>query len=400
MPKKNKPPVWIRFVTFLISLVLFFSVAAALFIGNVQIITDKENMSTIIREALFDRFTIRPAISGGTGSGNGAAMVRIPNRLAMPQLKLEEEENSGDASAALVEWVYNTVMEQYGEELDVSLEDVQAFVEESTLKDEIADLGASLISDFYTGENTTELSAETVTRLLEENAPLIQEHFGVTLTQEDISTIGDSIAENDYIAQIQEKGVTEMLISIMAGDPENPGSSGNTPGADTAIPGGSSGNLVQTVTTALNSFRSYTSSTSLLMFIAISLVCVAAMIALNWKWLARGLYSSGMPMLLVSLPTAAVCLYVLCAEASFDALFAGISSSVGAAVKIVIHLIAPAWLGVFAAGVALIIAAIVVKAVSGRKQQTETVTEVFSGALIDEEPHVETITDISDTTIQ
>lgn len=394
MPQTNKPPVWVRFVTFLISLVLFFSVAAALFIGNVQIITDKDNMSAIIREALFDRFTIQPARSGGNGNGT-AATVRIHSRMAMPRVKLDEDQPSSDASEALVEWMYNIVMEQFSGELDASLEDVQAFVDESTLKDEIANLSASLISDFYTGENTTDLSADTITALLEENAALIEKHFNLTLTGEDIATISKTIEENGYIAQIQEQGVANMLISAMAGGTAGSSGTGGTP--DSSDTG--SANLVQTVTSALNTFRSYTSTGALLICVAVSILCIAAILALNWKWLARGLYNSGMPLFLVSLPSAALCLYVLFMGSSWDALFADISSSVGAAAKIAIRLIAPASLGVFATGAVLLISAIVVKVLTGRKQQTETVTEAFSGVLIDEEPQVETITDISDSTI-
>lgn len=376
-----KPPVWVRIVTFLVSLVLFFSVVGAMFICDVRIITDKDNMSAIIRQALFSRQTVRPA--AGTG-GSGAAHARAAARLASMQVRLDEEKKntSGDASGALVEWMYNTLKEQYGDQLDVSLEGVQAFVEESTLKDEIASLGASLISDFYTGENTTVLSEETLQALLEENAQLIEKHFGVTLTEKDIQDITDTVASNDYITQIQERGVAQVLISAMTG-----GSGGSITGGNTQ----SGTELAQTITSLLETFRAYTSAGALIACIAVAVVCAAVIVVLNLKWIWRALRCIGTPLLLASLPMALVSGCVLLMAGFWDGIFAGISASVGAAVTTVIRLTAPVALGAFGTGIALLIAALALRLTVGSKRKKEALTRELSDALTEEEPAPEAL---------
>lgn len=376
-----KPPVWVRIVTFLVSLVLFFSVVGAMFICDVRIITDKDNMSAIIRQALFSRQTVRPA--AGTG-GSGAAHARAAARLASMHVRLDEEKKntSGDASGALVEWMYNTLKEQYGDQLDVSLEGVQAFVEESTLKDEIASLGASLISDFYTGENTTVLSEETLQALLEENAQLIEKHFGVTLTEKDIQDITDTVASNDYITQIQERGVAQVLICAMTG-----GSDGSITGGNTQ----SGTELAQTITSLLETFRAYTSAGALIACIAVAVVCAAVIVVLNLKWIWRALRCIGTPLLLASLPMALVSGCVLLMAGFWDGIFAGISASVGAAVTTVIRLTAPVALGAFGTGIALLIAALALRLTVGSKRKKEALTRELSDALTEEEPAPEAL---------
>lgn len=363
MKNPNAPGIWVRLGTFLLAFVLMCCAVYAIFVADIRIVTDKDNLSAIIRQALFSAQTVRPA---RTGSGTGAAAVRTQPRLSA--LKLAEAGTSGEATDALVEWIYGVLEEQFGDEMDVSLESVQAFVDESTLKDELADLGASLISDFYTGENTTVLDAETVAALVRENAALIEQHFGYQVTEDTIALISQTVENNDFIAQLQTEGIAQVLLGSST--------SGSTAsgGEDTGITDGIEGIDGENLDLAgmLQSFRDVTSTASLIGCIAAAVVCIGLIILLNRKWISRILRCTGTPLLLASLP------YLI---PTFIALALETTSSLGAAVQMIFRLTAPVCISVFAVGLGLCIAALVVTIVSRNKKDA---TKELSDALIEE----------------
>jgi sulfate ABC transporter permease subunit len=101
--------------------------------------------------------------------------------------------------------------------MNLTLETVQQFVDESTLKDFIAEKGASLITDYYTGENTTAITEEEIQEQLEMNKDLIKETFDYEITEEKIQEITTKVVENDYIAQIQEEGIVNVVMGTIIG---------------------------------------------------------------------------------------------------------------------------------------------------------------------------------------
>ena len=369
MKNPSAPGIWVRIGTFFLSLILFASVVCAIFICDVRIITDKDNMSAVIRQALFTAQTTRRSPAAG---GSGTAMSHIQPRLAAVKY---DSASSSDATEALVEWVYNTLEQQYGEEMNLSLENVQAFVEESTLKDEIADLGASLISDFYTGENTTKLDAETISGLLEENASLIEQHFGYTMTEMSIDAITDTIVSSDYIAKIQKDGIANALLGSTGAemDEYDDPSEGNRPGPDAQNPGSALADL-------LTYFRSITSTTALASCAAAAVVCMVLILILNRKWLNRALRCMGVPMLLAAIPYLIPTLAALLLTELWNILFS-FSSGIGAAVRTIMELTAPVCIGTFAAGLILCIAALVVRIAGHNKKD---MTQALSEALTEE----------------
>lgn len=328
MTKRTKPAVWIRILTFLLSLVLFCSAGAALLLGTTQMILQKDNMTTLIRQSI-----LAPAQSDDL----------------------------------LVKFLYDTVMAEFGDRLGgeetFGLEDMQAFVDESTIKDAVAELSACLISDLLHGENTATISGEAVAALLKENAEVIKTHFEAELTDEVLTAVTTMVNEHAFVAQVREQGLAAVIMGTVTDE-----------------------TTILAIDQLLAELRTCASGTPLLICLAVSLVCAVLIIVLNLKWLARGLYSCGMPLLLASLPAALVTGCALTMGEAWLALFTGDTALIGRAITAVLTQSAPMTLGVCGGGLALLIAALVVKIVTGSKRKDEEIINVLSDALIEEEP--------------
>lgn len=379
----SRPNFGIRLLGFLLALVLFAGTMSAIAIADIRIITTKENLTTIIRQALFERTTaVRAAIDGG----KGAATAR--NRMNLAMVKLDEANASSDASQALVEWVYDTLMEQHGDELELTLENVEAFVEDSTLKDTIAQLGASLISDAYTGENTTELDQQTVRTLLEENADVIKEHFDIEISTETLDALTQTIVTNDYVAQIQEEGVESLLMGkTPAGSggnaDTNPGDASNAPQTPTPDAPNAGVSADRNLVELLQAFRDATSAMALLLSLGVVVLCVVLLLLIYRKWIWCAFGSIGWPLMLASVPYLLVTVPALWMKDLWNLIFS-FSSSVGAAARTIMELTAPVCIGTFALGFVLAVVGLVWKAIHYTRLKTRE--QELSEALIAEEP--------------
>ena len=168
------------FVSVILCILLVVATLTTAILADLNVVFQKDNLQQLLTEALFTSATARrpaPAISGnghgapavqrfparlddadltagpeggatarrpapgipGNGHG-GPAVQRFPMRLDEATLTTGAE--TGDNSA-IVEWIYGTLTDQFGEENLPSLEVVQEFVEESTVTDFLTDKTAS-----------------------------------------------------------------------------------------------------------------------------------------------------------------------------------------------------------------------------------------------------------------
>ena len=229
MPKKLSGGVRfiLGFVTFLLCILLFLTTISTILVADaVTIVTSQDNMKKIISQILFKEVSRPPLHSIGSGDAASSHGVTV-KPMAAPAIRLDDAASEEETTNALVTWIYESLSEEYGEEMNLTLETVQQFVDESTLKDFIAEKGASLITDYYTGENTTAITEEEIQEQLEMNKDLIKETFDYEITEEKIQEITTKVVENDYIAQIQEEGIVNVVMGAVGGntsDPDDPSS--------------------------------------------------------------------------------------------------------------------------------------------------------------------------------
>lgn len=120
----------------------------------------------------------------------------------------------GDSSDAIVDWVVGQLRDFTGGELPVTPEQIENFVEQSTIKDFIAEKVAGMVGDFYTGNITTTITMEEITQLMEENKDLIKSEFGIEITEEHTEALKQIVEETGILEQVQEQGIMGILGSV------------------------------------------------------------------------------------------------------------------------------------------------------------------------------------------
>lgn len=291
-------------LAFILCVALFVSTVLTMVVADVRIVTDKDNINTLITGYL----TGKPAPHRNQGLPLQEKVHRAPRR----NLDSADFDISmvGDTNF-LVEFIYNTVKEEMGEDLPLTLDEVQDFVEESTLDDFITEKGSSLISDFLTGEKTTTITVEEIVEQLEQNAPLIEQTFQVTIDDTVISEVTGAVEESGILEELEEGGL-EAIIDMAnppseeGGNPESGDvsadkeSSAQTPGLSkpnqnvpekeltliSAIQGIISGELdlsTLSIPQLLNLFRSAISRETLLACIGLCVLLMGLVFLTQWK---------------------------------------------------------------------------------------------------------------------
>lgn len=370
-----------RFGSFMLCVAMLIFLTATVILADIRIVTSQENLSSIIKQTLFATQTVR--LPSGSGSGSAAA-VRTQPKLAMP--RLEEASTNSQLSDAMVEMIYNMVVEQTGGEMDITLEDTKAFVEESTIGDYLADTSAAMVSDLITGENTIDLSDETISALLTENAPLIEQHFGITLDEEAIATITESVSQYEYVQQIREKGIALFVEENAAFVEESGlgallGTSSGSSGDTSLTPGGSMPSIAE----LLNTARTVTSVGALICCAVMVVIFIGLLCLANRKHIWYAIRGTGRTFIISTFLINCVTLVMLLASALWSSLFS-FEPLVGRVAGLILRYTAPVHFGIGGAGVVLAILGTVLKFVAKGKARRLYLAEQAEQATAAEAP--------------
>lgn len=198
---------FLSFIAFLLCLALFATTLATMLVADVRVITSKDNLKTIIHQYI-------------TSSLDAPSQ---PIRLAGKDVILysEESEDTGELMSTLIDSVYEMLSEEFGDEVSISKEQIQDFVNESTLPEFVSEKAAEIINDIYSGELTTTITGEEIKELIEENKALLEEVLDVKITDEMVDSVTEMVEQADVTNKIQEM-VSEIL-DIPVAAPEEPG---------------------------------------------------------------------------------------------------------------------------------------------------------------------------------
>lgn len=408
----KKLPLGIRillgFISFLLCVALFATTLCTALLGDLSVAFRKDNLQALISQTLFSNAVSRvgvsaPAIPGGSPASHTVA-VKPNNPVVLP----DEPSAGGNTTSALVEWIYNTMtegldQEDMADEAFPSLEEVQNFVEESTLSDFLAEKSASLVSDIITGENTTTLTVEEIKQQLENNATLIEETFNIPMDAEVISQITTAMAETPVIKQIQEEGVNSIVqdlvdngaISIPGMTPANPnsGSAGDSNSGGMTGQGGNSDPSSMSPMDIINTLRSIVSTTTLLIMIGICLALIGLLLLVNMKQIWVGIRKAGFTIGLASLPLCAITIVALYATDVLNDVLGG-ATPLFKGIMFIVNLTVPVHFGILALGVALIVGSFFVKRAIKKKYlkaARELANQAVDTAVVDENALVDAI---------
>lgn len=180
----------------ILCLLLLVSTLATMFVADIRVATNKDNLQNVLNEILSapPRITLGPISASTTVS---------------PELDLGALlSGEGNLTEMLVEYAFEMLE---GEGAEIDKEAIEAFVEESTINEFISDKASSIISDMVTGENTLTITGDEIKELLNENKDLIEQHFDVVITEEQIDSVAQKVEELPIVQEIQKNGVAGLL---------------------------------------------------------------------------------------------------------------------------------------------------------------------------------------------
>lgn len=333
-------------LSILLCICLFASILATTLVVDARMLTSKNGFEKIINTLVTPHTHPR----------------HLPLTAAAGALPVAE----GGSTESLISGLLESLKSQYGEELPVTEAQMQTFLEESTVKDFLADKAASYMSDFVNGTKNTTITSEELQTLIAENKELIEDTFDVEITH-DIQDAITSAVEDMDIGNVIENEVLGNLgnLTIPGAKPLfpqiHPETDGNNATGDVA---NSALNGEYTLTDLMADIRTLTSTPVLIGCIAVCLVLIAALFFTNRMRIPGTLTCVGIPTLiagiLLVIPTALL-------QALPDMLTSGDAALAAEAIAAAIGVIAPVHYGLLGLGAVLIIAAIVVKIIQSKK---------------------------------
>lgn len=324
--KKDLPigvRVLLRVLCVLLCLCLCASVTATVLILDFRLVTSKD-ITRQIAGAMFSLCAPARHLPVSAAAG------------AMPSAEVPEA--NAQTQQELVGWLYDTLKKQHGEELKVTQEQMQTFLDQSTTKEYLTEKVASYMDDFINGTDTTTITPEELEWLIDENNAAIEGQLGVQMDDAARQQVL-SFAEEMNIGEVIRTEVIEKVENItISGDATDPASG-------------------YTVKTLMEDLRTYTSVTALIVSILVNLLLMAAMFFCNRMRLSGTLCSVGIPLTLVGA-------LLTLAAGVLQLIPSLLPSAVANAALVVVRTIAPVHYAVLGLGIAALIGAIVAKVLS------------------------------------
>lgn len=317
---RKQLPVGVRILLSVLSILLcvclMASMLAAAAILDYRLVTSRSNIEKITNSLL-------SAPAGSRHLPLTAAVGSVPTA--------EASESGSQTQEALVEWLYDTLKQQHGDELTVTKEQMQSFLDQSGTKEFLSDKISSYMDDFINGTSSTTITTDEVLELIEENKTLVE--------QSDIGTV----IQSEVIEGIQS-------VTIPGASPLLPGTSPDSADPENSAWGGS-----YTIGALMAELRILTSDMALIIVLAINFLLMVALFFTNRMRLSGTLCSIGVPAVvagtLLALPTALLQLVP-----------GMLPAGIGSVIDTVIGAVAPVHYGLLGLGIATLIGAIVAKA--------------------------------------
>lgn len=337
---RKQLPVGVRILLSVLSILLcvclMASMLAAAAILDYRLVTSRSNIEKITNSLL-------SAPSGSRHLPLTAAVGSVPTA--------EASESGSQTQEALVEWLYDTLKQQHGDELTVTKEQMQSFLDQSGTKEFLSDKISSYMDDFINGTSSTTITTDEVLELIEENKTLVEQELGVTMDPEAWNQVIDFVEQSDIGTVIQSEVIEGIQsVTIPGASPLLPGTSPDSADPENSAWGGS-----YTIGALMTELRILTSDMALITVLAINFLLMVALFFTNRMRLSGTLCSIGVPAVvagtLLALPTALLQLVP-----------GMLPAGIGSVIDTVIGAVAPVHYGLLGLGIATLIGAIVAKA--------------------------------------
>ena len=345
--KKNKP-IWplrllMNVISMLFYLVLTVSLFASVLLTDLYLISSGSGIETVLSYIVNQDSEPQPDLpsSPSTETFSPIQLSSIvwdesttgtaeePSEEVLPPISLEDL-NDADA---LVEHFGSLTQDFLGNNVSISPEQMKTLITESTMMAFISDKVSSYMNDAVSGTHTTEITADEILALIEENEQLLEETLNIDITEETKASLYQQIDST-----IAENNLNEVIRTNMNAVMDEP------------IPG--FGNLC--IRDILIKIQELAQPKYLVMGYGLSLLLIVLICLLNYYKLPRGLRWSGSACLTVATPLCIPLLIAWFAPMVLQELFPA-AANMMILIQGSLQVFAPMHLGLFALGVVLMV---------------------------------------------
>lgn len=341
--KRSRPwplKILLELVAIILCLTLFVVTIAGALIVDLRVMTSENGLEKILTELVTSTIS-QPGNSAQAPVPNGSVTLLS---------------NVSEVSNPITDMVYDMLKDQFGQDLPLSKEEVSNFINNSTVKDFMAEKVSGAIDDFINETNNTTITKDEIMDLVKDNAPLIKESFGVEITDDQIKELETALDEIPILEELEQDGLMGFIEdSLLDADGNNGGSAGM----------GALANGMATVKQIMEYVRLAISNTAIGCIAGVLVFLMLLVLLVNWS-LPKTLSDIGITLLFAGLilssvnfvAASGVLQIILADQAAVIGMLTGILSSIA-----VVHY------SILGAGVALILLAIVAKIIKNHRRK-------------------------------
>jgi hypothetical protein len=191
---KHKLPGVVRFFLALLSIVLCFVLFATslvtIVIADLHVVTSEGGLQTIITQILMP----------------SKAPVARPGLAAGRPVIHYDETSLGGPTDMVVDALMDMLQQEFGSDLPITRDQVNAILAETTLPDFISEKAAGLVSGILNGEvPTLNITIDEVEDLILENRDVVKKYFDVEITDEMVDQITTSLEEEKILETVEQQ---------------------------------------------------------------------------------------------------------------------------------------------------------------------------------------------------
>ena len=343
--KRSRPwplKILLELIAIVLCLTLFVVTIAGALIVDLRVMTSKGGFEKILNQL----------ITSTVSQPEAAAPVPTPNGSVL----LLSDTSASVVSDPITDMVYELLQSGLGDDLPLEKEDVRDFINNSTVKDFLADKASGAFDDFFNGPSNTTITKDEIIGLVRDNAPLIKESFGVEITDDQLEELETALEEVPIWEELEQEGLMGFLEENYLNQAQ--------PDGDAGTMGGLADSMAA-VKQVMDYVRMATSNTAIASIAGVIVVLMLLVLLVNWT-VPKTLSDIGITLLFAGLVLSSInfvfssdVLQVLLADqTAIIGLINGILASIA-----VVHY------SILGSGIALIVLAIVAKVIKTRRSK-------------------------------
>jgi len=124
--------------------------------------------------------------------------------------KIAKNEEAEDDEEAIINWVYDSINQEYIDEYDIKKENVKNIYSKSGVEDFLKGKVTGYIDQVISGGEADPIKSKEIVGFIEENKDIIYEEIGYNLEPEDYDSILQFLDENEFLDDLNNFNINDL----------------------------------------------------------------------------------------------------------------------------------------------------------------------------------------------